>query len=155
MKILVFSDSHGNTERMLLAAEAESPDAIFHLGDHWRDGDTLEAAFPHISLYRVPGNCDWYCREPAECKLFLAGACVLLCHGHEYSVKLGYGSVRIHGKKEAADLVLCGHTHRPWYEDTGDLQIFNPGSVGMGSEPTYGVVEIHDGHITCQIKPAP
>ena len=33
MKILVFSDSHGDRQTMVLAAEAHRPDAIFHLGD--------------------------------------------------------------------------------------------------------------------------
>ena len=42
MKILVFSDSHGEKENMLLTVEAERPDAVFHLGDHWRDGEELE-----------------------------------------------------------------------------------------------------------------
>ena len=41
MKILVLSDSHGNVENMIRAVERESPRAIFHLGDCWRDGQRL------------------------------------------------------------------------------------------------------------------
>lgn len=155
MKLLVFSDSHGETERMFLAAEAEKPDVLIHLGDHWRDADTLEAAFPDIPLYRVPGNCDWSCHEPQELHLRLAGVPIILCHGHAYSVKLGYGSAIAHARAEHAELFLCGHTHRAYYEDVGGLQILNPGSIGMGPDPSYGVVRLENGAAACQIKPAP
>ena len=37
MKIAVFSDTHGNTGKMLRAVEALRPDAIVHLGDYERD----------------------------------------------------------------------------------------------------------------------
>ena len=52
MKILVFSDSHGDRQTMVLAAEAHRPDAIFHLGDCWRDAEELEYAFPDTPLFR-------------------------------------------------------------------------------------------------------
>ena len=58
MKILVLSDSHGNIDNMIRAVERESPRAIFHLGDCWRDGQRLHQRFPGIPFEQVPGNCD-------------------------------------------------------------------------------------------------
>ena len=66
MKILVFSDSHGNTDHMLTAVEREKPDRIFHLGDGWDDAQTLHRMFPDIPLEQVPGNCDFRLSEPAR-----------------------------------------------------------------------------------------
>ena len=61
MKILVFSDSHGNEDNMVRAVERERPstlDAIVHLGDGWRDAEALHRLYPRIPLEQVPGNCD-------------------------------------------------------------------------------------------------
>lgn len=61
MKILVFSDSHGNEDNMIRAVERERPftlDAIVHLGDGWRDAEALHRLYPRIPLEQVPGNCD-------------------------------------------------------------------------------------------------
>ena len=44
MKILLFSDSHGNEDNMVRAVERERPsplDAIVHRGDGWRDAEAL------------------------------------------------------------------------------------------------------------------
>lgn len=151
MKIIVFSDSHGDRESMVLAAEAERPDAIFHLGDCWRDAEELECAFPGIPLYQVPGNCDWGLREePTEKKVSLDGVHFLLCHGHTYSVKSGYYSALSHARREKIDVLLCGHTHIPYYEDRGGVQLLNPGSVGFGH--TYGRIITQRGTAMCSIK---
>ena len=66
MKILVLSDSHGNVDNMIRAVERESPRAIFHLGDCWRDGQRLHDRFPEIPFEQVPGNCDFRSQEAAE-----------------------------------------------------------------------------------------
>ena len=53
MKMLVFSDSHGDRQTMVLAAEAP-PVAIFHLGDCWRDAEELGMPFPTPRSTRCP-----------------------------------------------------------------------------------------------------
>ena len=45
MKVLVFSDSHGNTTNMITAIEQEAPDMVLHLGDHWEDVQELSWPF--------------------------------------------------------------------------------------------------------------
>lgn len=151
MKILVFSDSHGERENMILTVEAEHPDAVFHLGDHWRDGEELEYAFPDLPLYQVPGNCDWMQTDkPTERLVELGGVKFLLCHGHVFGVKNGYGTAVDRARRAGADVLLCGHTHVPYYEDFGGLQLLNPGSSGYGH--TYGRILVQRGMAACSVQ---
>lgn len=151
MKIIVFSDSHGEKENMILTVEAEQPHAVFHLGDHWRDVEELEYAFPDLPIYQVPGNCDWMMAgEPTERIVELDGVRFLLCHGHTFGVKNGYYSAVNHAEHEGVDVLLCGHTHVPYYEEFGSLQLLNPGSAGYGH--TYGRILIQRGMAACSIQ---
>ena len=62
MRILVFSDSHGNPGTMFRAVkdhlEHGGVDMILHLGDGYRDFTALEGLYPDIPSYMVMGNCD-------------------------------------------------------------------------------------------------
>ena len=151
MKILVFSDSHGDRQTMVLAAEAHRPDAIFHLGDCWRDAEELEYAFPDTPLYQVPGNCDWGMADLPDVKLVsLDGVKFMLCHGHTFGVKGGYSAAVNRARDAGADVLLCGHTHSPRYEDYGGLQLLNPGSAGYGH--TYGLITTQRGCALCSVR---
>ncbi len=55
------------------------------------------------------------------------------------------------------DLVLCGHKHRPWVWNFGDLEIVNAGTASSERvrglfENTYNIVTIRDGHIGVDLK---
>ncbi len=155
IRILVFSDSHGELSRMEQIVVEEWPDAIFHLGDCWRDGQALADGF-EIPVYQVPGNCDWGTSDQSvEQKVSLGGVTFLLCHGHAYGVKSGYSTAVSHAKAEGADVLLCGHTHVPLYDQYGSLQLLNPGSIRYGK--TYGLITIDCSSETavCAIKTAP
>lgn len=152
MKIIVFSDSHGDLADMVEAIEREEPDVMFHLGDHWRDAEEVEWAYPDLPTYKVPGNCDWRSTEPLELEVTLEGCRFFLCHGHTLGVKMGYAGLKDRGWDLGVDVALFGHTHRAHWSRQGKLQIFNPGSCGMGREPTYGILTVHNGTVTCQVK---
>ena len=89
MKIAVFSDTHGNTGKMLRTLEALRPDAIVHLGDYERDTDGLKKAFPDIPLYQVCGNCDVNSAGPIDAVVSFGPVRALLTHGHRYCVDWG------------------------------------------------------------------
>jgi putative phosphoesterase len=136
---------------MILTVEEQRPDAVFFLGDGWRDAEELTYAYPELPLYRVPGNCDWsVVGQPSECQVSLDGVTFLLCHGHTYAVKNGYGSLLYHARQLGADVALCGHTHTPYYETVGAVQLFNPGSIGYGH--TYGVLLTQKGSVSCSLR---
>lgn len=149
MKILVFSDSHRSVGRMLDAVEKEKPQQIIHLGDIMDDAEEVSYAYPMLPVAMVPGNCDGWTMVPPEKCITLAGKTVLMGHGHTWGVKSGYGAAITRARAMNADLLLFGHTHRAYCEQLEDgLWVMNPGAA----RATYGVVNIDDGVIRCQLK---
>lgn len=147
MKILVLSDSHGAIEPMERAVERTAPRLILHLGDCWRDGETLQGRFPKIPLQQVPGNCDFRSDQPAERLLCLEDFRILMCHGHTYGVKQSLTAAGFAAEEQNLDLFLFGHTHRPLVDRRGKTLFLNPGSIGEWRRPTYGVVTIENGKL--------
>ena len=147
MKILVLSDSHGNT-RALLEAVARHPDAAaaFFLGDGTRDADALEQKYPRLPLYRVRGNCDFGSFDPVEGLAPLGGVVFFYTHGHAYFVKSGLEELTEAAKARGADVALFGHTHVPLCEMRDGVALFNPGSAGY-MHASFGVVTIRDKNI--------
>ena len=111
MKLLVFSDSHGNVEHMRRAVEQEHPDQILHLGDVMRDAVELSLTYPNIPVELVPGNCDYATDVPAQKILYFEGRRILMTHGHIYHVKLGIGQAVRAAVEAKVDVLLFGHTH--------------------------------------------
>ena len=145
MEFLIFSDSHGSVSNMSLALDRQvkSPDAILFLGDGARDIDNLFVV--DTPIWAVRGNCDWASGDLAdktERLLHFEGHTILICHGHEWGVKSGYGALIRHAAEVDADIVLFGHTHTPVEqvipqgEAVGNstlsrpMYLFNPGSIG-------------------------
>ena len=153
MKILVFSDSHGDVSNMVDVTERVQPDRVFHLGDHIRDAEELSYAFPELTVDSVPGNCDWRSRAPLTKKLTLEGVCILLCHGHEFGVKTSYGALAQYARSEGAKVALCGHTHHSYLGKKMGVGLCNPGSCGMGIVPTYGILTLEGGTWDFRVYP--
>ena len=153
MKILVLSDSHGDVADMVDVVERVKPDRVFHLGDHIRDAQELSYAFPELTIDMVGGNCDWRSRAPLEKKITLEGVTVLLCHGHEYGVKSGYGALALHARQEGAKVALCGHTHKSHLSKKWGVGLCNPGSCGMGMIPSYGILTLQRGTWDFRVYP--
>lgn len=151
MKILVLSDSHGNIANMEQAVADTAPQMIFHLGDCWRDAETLRCRFPDIPLVQVPGNCDCRPQEPEEMVLDLEGKRMLLCHGHTYGVKSSLLTAGYAAEEKDLDLFLFGHTHRPLVDKRGKTLFLNPGSIGDYLHPSYGVLTLEQGRLDGRI----
>lgn len=147
MKILILSDTHGDAKAALQVVEKEQPRMIFFLGDGWRDSDAITEQFPDTPLFRVPGNCDYFQsqKNAPEQIVALEGFRILLCHGHTYGVKQGMWEAEQTAKRENLDAFLFGHTHEPLSRRRGKTLYFNPGSLGMGFPPTYGVMNAERG----------
>lgn len=136
MRILVVSDSHGDSYSLRKALEREGNCAlIIHLGDGERD-----TAFIHgIPLLQVRGNCDFASELPTTLLTQEGGKTILCTHGHTQMVKYGLTVLREQALDKHADIALYGHTHVPvqTYED--GLYLCNPGSLHSGD---YAVLEI-------------
>ncbi len=142
MKILVLSDSHGNLENMVRSVKITRPDAIFHLGDGWRDAQSLAERFLDIPLTQVPGNCDFGTGAQGELLVCLEGHTLLLCHGHTLGVKSGLLTAMYRAQELGAEMVLYGHTHRASIDERNGVFFVNPGSVGDHFRPGYAVLEV-------------
>ena len=130
-RILVLSDSHGYPlNNLLMKAESLGRiDAVFHLGDGYRDMDGFLTEFP--LLFRVGGNCDFFGGEREEL-VPLFGKRFFLTHGHAYHVKSTLSLLKSRACEAEADCVLFGHTHTPHNEyDAGRLYL-NPGAACDG-----------------------
>jgi len=150
MRILVMSDSHGNTGAMLKAVVRESPDMILHLGDHDKDCAVIEEDHPEIPLRSVRGNCDRSSTGLDRDQFTLCGKLFFMTHGNLYRVKTGFSSVIEAAARRGADVLLFGHTHIPHYSVQDKTTIVNPGSIGTGGK-TYAVLDLRDGTVKCEI----
>lgn len=152
MKLLVFSDSHGETEPMRTAIGRERPDAVLHLGDHAADAFALSQEYYALPVAYVRGNCDFSFPPCSEAyRRTMEGVTIFACHGHRYGVKSSLLALTYAAREQGASLVLFGHTHCPYLEESGELTLLNPGACG-GRHPTYALVELHDGRAACRIK---
>lgn len=152
MKILVFSDSHRSLIGMYRAIEIHRPDQVIHLGDLQRDAEEVSLAYPQLPICMVPGNCDGWTTEAPKKQIILAGAQVLLSHGHLWGVKQSYDAALADARVSGADILLFGHTHRPVCQQMEDnLWMLNPGS----SRTSYGLILLERDHIQCSICPQP
>lgn len=151
MNILVFSDSHGAVAPMRAAVDAVKPDLVLHLGDYDRDRRALAALCPGLDCRGVRGNCDGP-GSPERLLLELGGKKLLLVHGHRQRVKEDLTALYLSAREAGADAALFGHTHIPCRETEGGILLLNPGSIGMGSPPSYALLTIQDGAITAQLR---
>lgn len=153
MKILVFSDSHGDKDALLKVVALELPELILHLGDHDRDCGVVEWEFPEIPLRSVRGNCDRSSSNLDIDEFTLGGKRFFMTHGHLYGVKMGYTPILNSAACRGADVLLFGHTHVALYNVCEGISIVNPGSISMGRK-TYAVLETGNGVVGCEIKQA-
>jgi putative phosphoesterase len=154
MHILVVSDSHGNTSN-LKEAMLRHPEVtrVLHCGDGEADVVALSAAYPSIRFDAVRGNCDLGVVFPLQRLLQIAGTRIFMTHGHCYGTKYGVEKLLEQGRKERAEVVLFGHTHRCLIERRDGIVLINPGSIG-GRFParaaTYVILDLAAGVVTTE-----
>lgn len=152
MRLIVFSDTHGRCSMLPQCVRRTGPDMIVHLGDHMRDTRIIEESFPEIPLYAVPGNCDFSSAE--DTLTFSAGGVLVFAtHGHRYGVKSTMDSLLNSAHFAGAQLVLYGHTHIARIDYPAGMTVVNPGSSGLGSEPSFAQIDIREGGIAAKILP--
>jgi phosphoesterase, MJ0936 family len=150
MRYIVFSDSHGSRREMEKILGREKFDGFIHLGDGMTDAEDVASLYPSAAFISVPGNCDglFFGAEETETETVIGGVRILVCHGHRYQVKYGVGMIWKRAVELGVRAVLFGHTHEPYYRDTGEIMLLNPGTVRMGE---YAVIEAADGRITAEL----
>ena len=142
MKLLIFSDSHGNDAPMRSALAAH-PDAdhVIHLGDGAAEALRL-AAEDSRPWSIVSGNCDYDRQLDTFDLVSFGGRRFYLTHGYRERVKSGLLNLALTARSREADVALYGHTHIPATDFDNGILLFNPGSIGAG---LYGIITVRDG----------
>lgn len=129
MRILIVSDTHGRHGKFDMVFEKEGPvDAIFHLGDFQGEEDYFEIV-SGCPVYMVAGNNDYYSDLPFEREVSLGGRKIFMAHGHGQQVYAGTRWIVEEGRRRGADIVMFGHTHKPYLEKENGMLVLNPGSL--------------------------
>jgi len=147
MKILVLSDSHGVTQLMedVVRKHVNDVACVLFLGDCLEDCEKIASKFQSATFHVVPGNCDYCSDLPKELMIKVGSKRILMCHGHNHSVKMNYDRIISFATAKRADICLFGHTHVPISFEKNGILFLNPGSI---AEPrgtkrkSYAVVEI-------------
>ncbi len=147
-KILLISDTHGFHENLKKVVEQETPfDHVLHMGDT-EGWDPVVKEIVGVSVDMVAGNCDWASALPSERTVEISGVPIFMTHGHEYYVTTGMEVLLDRARECGCEVVLFGHTHRPFQQLCDGVLIANPGSISRprqpGYEPSYGVMTISE-----------
>lgn len=150
MKILIMSDSHGDSYSCRMAVKRHSDaDFLIHLGDGVGDIDATWPEIRKMKLVFVRGNCSYFGDAQLKYLLNVGGKRLYCCHGHIENVKHSLDGLTAAAKANGCDAALYGHTHVPDFHRDGDLVVLNPGAIRSGR---YAVLEISDsGDLAAQL----
>lgn len=140
MRILVISDSHGDSYALRQAIE-QQPTAkmLFFLGDGEYDTAFLDGSPSGMFVHKVKGNCDYGSSLPAYVVDEVGGIRIYACHGHMEQVKYTRQYLIDRARDNGASIALYGHTHVSDTTYCDGLWLVNPGSIRNDS---YAVIDI-------------
>ena len=158
MKILIVSDTHRKDENLKWVIRKTKPfDMLIHLGDaEGSEYEIMKWVDKDCDLEMIMGNNDFFSQLEREKEIMIGKYKVLLTHGHYYNVSTGPAYLKQEARERGFDIVMFGHTHKPYMEEDNELLVLNPGSLSLprqeGHRPTYIVMEIaDDGQISYEL----
>ena len=150
MKILIVSDTHRRDGNLRAIIEKQSPfDMLIHLGDtegseiyfkEWVNND-------NCVIHVVRGNNDFFSQTDKEKEISIGKYRAFLTHGHMYGVSFELETIKEEARARKVDIVMFGHTHKPLVDKRGRPLFLNPGTVGKGLRPTYGILTVEGDRI--------
>ena len=146
MKILIVSDTHRNNTNFLKIVERTGPlDMVVHCGDV-EGSELLISKAAGCPVEMVQGNNDFFSELPREKEFMIGQYKVWLTHGHNYYIAMNTEMIKREAREREADIVMCGHTHKPVVDIGSDLTLVNPGSISYprqeNRKPSYIIMEI-------------
>lgn len=149
MRVLIVSDTHGRNQNLDRALEAAGTiDLFVHLGDVEGGEFYIDAVVP-CEKHIVRGNNDFFSDLPREEEFYIGEKKIFITHGNNYYVSLGPEQIREEGLARGADIVMYGHTHRPYLDQQTDITVLNPGSLSFprqeGRQGSYMIMELTEG----------
>lgn len=143
---MIVSDTHRRHGYLEMALEQEGKiDRLLHLGDVEGGEDYIEA-IADCPVSVVAGNNDLFSYLNHELEFKLGKYRIYMTHGHAYHISMGPERLKTEARRRGVDIVMFGHTHRPYFEEEADLITLNPGSISYprqeGRSPSYMMMEI-------------
>jgi putative phosphoesterase len=169
--ILVLADTHGDTALVETIIRAFGPrcGALVFCGDGAADIASLmprarEVVPALAALVRGNGDEDFFSTHgavgskeaarvfsvtfPGRIVFSAAGHIVFAAHGHRYSVDYSPEQIARVAEQFGADIVLHGHTHRPFKSSSIAPLVINPGSCARprgDNPPSFAVITLARG----------
>ena len=147
--LVVLSDTHSTDDTKLRGrtrGAVADADLVVHAGDFYREPvlDGFERAAN--SLRAVFGNNDGATirdRLPEVRTVEFGGVRFAVTHRH----RSGDTGLVMLARGRDADAVICGHSHRPRFDDSTAVPILNPGSHAQprGNRPAHAELESVEG----------
>ena len=127
MRIGVISDTHGLFDESVTSI-FQGVDAIIHAGDVGKL-EVIERLSTIAQVFAVRGNNDTSLKLPDELVEELSGLRIMIRHifGELHQLKPGDKTLV---EKLRPDIIIFGHSHRPYQQMLGRTMLFNPGSAG-------------------------
>lgn len=147
-KILIVSDTHRKNDNYFTLLEQQKPlDMVIHCGDAEGSEYALSQA-AQCPVQIVLGNNDFFSNLPRELEFEIGRYRVWVTHGHSYYVSVGCERIKQEARERGVDIVMFGHTHRPYLDEEEGLITLNPGSLSYprqdGRRPSYIVMELDE-----------
>lgn len=121
MKIVVVSDSHGDTSLLRkVQNEMNDADLFIHCGDYCLP-EYLMSSWCHVA-----GNCDWSSDAEKQKNIKLEIGTIHIEHGDSYQAMCNYTN---YVSSLGCYIFLSGHTHRKLAQKINNTYSFNPGSL--------------------------
>lgn len=140
MRIIVASDSHGDTYGLKKAVEQQpTAKAMYFLGDGEYDIELIKSMFPMLPVFSVRGNCDYASALPCSLTDIVENNTIYVTHGFAEQVKSTKAILWDRAREKNASIALYGHTH---FADTtyyDGIWLVNPGSI---RNDEYAVIDI-------------
>jgi putative phosphoesterase len=165
LTVALVADTHSKPDaRGLEQLRALKPDCVVHGGDIG-DLSVLDALASIAPVHAVRGNIDVRAHDLPDALVLEfhrageAGAVelrALLTHIAVAGPRIRADAAKL-ARAEHAPLILCGHSHVPFFGKDRGLTVFNPGSLGprrFTLPILYGVMRIGSGvqlhHVDCE-----
>jgi len=152
MKLLVFSDNHGDTLSVdLILKRHPEADRFISLGD----SEMSEPALSAREIFGVRGNYPFEPDFPDDLVFEFEGHKTFLTHGHKYYVKSGLYNLTMRAYDLGCHLALFGHTHHWFLAEREGIILLNPGSTAhpKGTDQcTYALITLTSDRITAEIR---
>ena len=144
MKLLIISDTHGNTKVMNKIIKKENPDFVIHAGDHCLDSKEQISKYAN---YYVAGNNDYIGDNIIT--FSVDGINIMLTHGHMFSffdIDKWEQELYKYSLNKNINLIIYGHSHLERFTKINNTYILNPGSLTRPRNklniPTYAILNI-------------